>query len=178
MCSSDLNDNAFATCTVENVWTWLVGRGFDASESDLRLALTNYFITTNYSFKELAYAVATHPTFMDGRRSNSIVSNPLSEPPLGEPPGGNDLPECDTTIDFTQDILGDLDQCTRCHGTTQVGGANTDLTTEGQWELWGEQAVSFMASGQMPPSGGAGPPRIGPVFDLKEKVRCWLEQKG
>ena len=51
-----------------------------------------------------------------------------------------------------------------------------DLTTEDQWLHWGGQAVNMMASGNMPP-GQAGPPRIGKVFDLKEAVRCWLEQK-
>lgn len=166
-------DNAFATCTVEHVWEWLMGRGFYRDEADLRQALTSYFITVNYSFKELVYAVATHPGYIEGGRADALVGDPLEEPPLGQPPGGNsDLP-CDKQIDFAADIQPKLGQCTNCHfvGAT----ARQELGSESAWRSWAGQAVNMMASGNMPP-GQAGPPRIGPVFDLKEAVRCWVEQ--
>ena len=172
------NDNAFATCSVQNAWSWLMGREFFASEADLRAALTNYFIEVRYSFKELLYAIATHSAFTEGTRTDAIVTDPLTEPPLGEPPGGNDLPPCDTPIDFATDIEPRLTLCTGCHAATPVGGANTDLSTEAQWQQWASQALNFMASGQMPPSGQSGPPRIGPVFELKEAVRCWVERNS
>lgn len=167
------NDNAFSTCTVENVWTWLMGRGFYRDEADLRAALTSYFVTTGYSFKELVYAVATHPGFIEGAREDALVGDPLEQPPLGEPPGGNTEQPCDTTISFTTDIQPKLGQCTNCHS---AGTARQDLTTEATWQQWGRQAVNMMASGNMPP-GLAGPPSIGAVYDLKEAVRCWTEQQ-
>lgn len=170
------NDNAFATCTVEHAWDWLIGRGFYAEEAGIRSALTSYFITVGYSFKELIYAIATHPTFMDGQRSDGLVLDPLSEPPLGEPPGGNTLAACPEAVTFDTDIAPRLSLCTSCHATTPTGGAHSDLTTKAQWDQWSSQAISFMTSGQMPPSGQSGPPRIGPVFDLKEAVRCWVER--
>ena len=166
-------DNAFATCTVQHVWEWLMGRGFYRDEADLRAALTSYFVTVNYSFKELVYAIATHPGYLEGMRSDATVGDPLAEPPLGQPPGGNSSQPCAKTIDFTADIQPKLSQCTTCHAAG--ASARQDLTTQAQWKSWGPQAVSMMASGNMPP-GQAGPPLIGAVFDLKEAVRCWLEQ--
>ncbi len=167
------NDNAFATCQVEHAWTWLVGRGFYREEAELRAALTNYFVTVNYSFRELVYAIATHPAFIEGTRIDATVGDPLEEPPLGQPPGGEDNAPCTTTISFAADIQPKLGQCTNCHGPSS--GNRQDLSTEAQWQTWGRQAVNMMASGNMPP-GQAGPPRIGAVFDLKEAVRCYLEQ--
>lgn len=166
------NDNAFGTCQVENAWEWLMGRGFYRDEADLRAALTNYFVTTNFSFRELIYAIATHPAFIEGARADAVVGDPLEQPPLGEPPGGNSDQPCESTIDFTADIQPKLGQCTNCHAP---GTARQDLSTEAQWQTWGRQAVSMMASGNMPP-GQAGPPHIGAVYDLKEAVRCWVEQ--
>ncbi|MCB9228909.1 MAG: hypothetical protein H6618_04790 [Deltaproteobacteria bacterium] len=165
-------DNAFATCTVEHVWEWLIGRVFHSSESKIRAALTNYFITTNYSFRELVYAIATHPTFMETSRGNSLVDDPLSEPPLGELPGGNDLPSCDSPIDFATDIQPLTTACTSCHS-----GNNTlsPLLTEADWDAAASAAISMMTSGEMPP-GQTGPPRIGPNYEFKEKVRCWVER--
>lgn len=167
------NDSAFSTCTVEHVWEWLMGRGFYSDEAPLRAALTDYFLTTNYSFKELVYAVATHPAFIEGARADATVGDPLEQPPLGKAPGVNDEQPCETTIDFTADIQPKLTQCVACH---KSGTSRQDLTSEAQWVTWGSQAVNMMASGNMPP-GQAGPPRIGAVFDLKEAVRCWMEQK-
>ncbi len=167
------NDNAFSTCTVEHVWEWLMGRGFFADEADLRAVLTNYFITTNYSFKELVYAVATHPAYIEGTRIDAVVTDPLEQPPLGEAPGGNAEQPCpDPAPTFAANIAPQLGLCTNCHSA----GSSTrvDLTTEAQWRSAGRAAVNIMSSGSMPP-GQAGPPRIGAIFDFKETVRCWLE---
>ncbi len=168
------NDNAFSTCTVENVWKWLMGRAFYRDEADLRAALTSYFVTTGYSFKELVYAVATHPGYIEGTREDALVGDPLEQPPLGEPPGGNTEQPCDTTIVFATHIQPKIAQCTNCHSSGAT--SRQDLTTEAQWLQWGRQAVNMMASGNMPP-GLAGPPSIGPVHELKEAVRCWVEQQ-
>jgi hypothetical protein len=167
-------DNAFATCSVQNVWQWLMGRGFYLDEAPLREKLTSYFVTTNFSFKELVYAIATHPAFIEGSRSDATVGDPLTEPPLGQPPGGSTAAApCTKTIDFTADIQPKLTQCAPCHNPQS--SPRQDLSTQAEWKQWGPQAVTFMASGQMPP-GQAGPPLIGPVWDLKEAVRCWLGQ--
>ncbi len=168
------NDSAFSTCTVEHVWEWLMGRGFYRDEANLRAALTDYFITTNYSFKELVYAVATHPAFVEGARADATVGDPLDQPPLGKAPGvTEDAPCTNTAVDYAADIAPKASLCTACH----LPGTNRqDLTVESQWVKWGSQGVNMMASGNMPP-GQAGPARIGAVFDLKEAVRCWLEQK-
>lgn len=166
------SDGAFSTCTVQNVWNWLIGRSFYAEEADVRRALTDYFINTNYSLRELIFAVATHPTFVDGRRVAGVVTDPLTEPPLGEPPGGNELPECESTISYSLDIAPHIGMCTRCHnGSTSL----SPLVTQEDWQSVGRTAVIIMSSGEMPPE-QAGPPRIGPVYDLKEAVRCWNEQ--
>jgi hypothetical protein len=167
------NDNAFGACAVEHAWTWLMGRGFYRDEADLRAALTSYFATTGFSFKELIYAIATHPGFVEGARGDALVGDPLEMPPLGEPPGGNTDQPCESEIDFATDIQPRLTQCTNCHNATSEG--RQDLSTEAQWEQLGSTAVNMMASGSMPP-GQAGPPHIGAVYELKENVRCWLEQ--
>jgi hypothetical protein len=168
------NDNAFASCTVEQSWEWLMGRGFFRDEAELRTAFTQYFVTTGYSMKELLYAIATHPAFMDGTRTDALVGDPLSEPPLGEMPGGGEAASCDTTIDYAADIAPHMNVCTSCHGASS--SSRQDLTTEASLISWGSQIVSMMASGNMPP-GQAGPPLIGPTFELKEKIRCYLEQR-
>ena len=51
--------------------------------------LASYFETTDYSFRELVYAIATHPAFVEGGRTDAIVTDPLAEPPLGDSHGGN-----------------------------------------------------------------------------------------
>jgi hypothetical protein len=165
-------DDAFASCTVENVWKWLMGRGFHRDEADLRRALADYFVTTNYSFKELVYALATHPAFMVHARGNALVSDPLENPPLGEPPGGGEEAPCDDAISFAGDISPSLTLCTSCHGGS---GNRQDLSSAADWQSWASQSISMMSSGHMPP-GQSGAPRIGPVFEFKEKVRCWVEQ--
>lgn len=168
------NDNAFGTCQVEHAWNWLMGRGFYRDEADLRAALTSYFVTTGFSFKELVYAIVTHPAFVEGARADALVGDPLEEPPLGEPPGGNSEEPCDKVIDFATDIQPKLTMCTGCHNTASA--PRQDLSTEATWDKWAGQAIVMMASGEMP-QGQAGPPRIGPVFELKEAARCWVKQK-
>ncbi len=151
-----------------------MGRGFSRDEANLRAALTRYFVTVNYSFKELLYAIATHPAFLESSREDAVLGDPLEEPPLGEPPGGtSDLP-CDSTIDYDTDIKPNIGLCTNCHSSSS--GSRQDLTNESNWEgAVGRTSVSMMTSGSMPP-GSAGPPFSGDVYDLKESVRCWLEQ--
>ena len=62
---------------------WMMGRGFYHEEANLRAALTSYFVDSKYSFRELVYAVATHPAFTEGTRSDATVTDPLEEPPFG-----------------------------------------------------------------------------------------------
>jgi hypothetical protein len=167
------SDNAFGTCAVEKAWAWLMGREFYHAEADLRAAFTSYFVTTNYNFKELVYAIATHPAFYMKERSDAVVGDPLAAPPLGEPPGGVEDRPCSTAINYTTDIAPHISMCTTCH--TASSTSLPPLTIEANWRTYGLTAVGLMASGSMPP-GQAGPPLIGAVFDLKEKVRCWKEQ--
>jgi hypothetical protein len=167
------SDNAFGTCAVESAWEWLMGREFYHNEANLRAAFTSYFVTTNYNFKELVFAIATHPAFTQKERSDGNVTDPLSDPPLGEPPGGVEARPCTTTISFVADIQPHIGMCTTCHAASST--TLTSLATESQWSIFGLTAVGLMASGSMPP-GQAGPPLIGSVYDLKEKVRCWKEQ--
>ncbi len=96
-------DSAFATCQVQHAWEWLMGRKFYHSEAELRAAFTNYFVGTNYSFKELVYAIATHPAFLEGTRGDGLVTDPLEDPPLGTIAGEVERP-CETTIDYAADI--------------------------------------------------------------------------
>lgn len=166
------SDKAFATCTVQNVWKWTMGRGFYHSEADLRSALTTYFINTKYSFKELVYAIVTHPNFLEGSRGDALVTDPLEDPPLGEIPKVTTRP-CTTTIDYAANIAPKISQCTTCHGASSA--PRQDLSSQTQWTKLGKTAVGMMASGSMPP-GQSGPPTQGAVFELKEAVRCWLEQ--
>lgn len=162
------NDQAFATCSVQNAWEWLMGRKFYTGEDRLRAALTDYFVTTNYSFKELVYAIATHPAFTEQTRGNGVVTDPLEAPPLGQAPGTVER-ECETTYDYTADIAPKITNCTNCHSASST--TRQPLTTEAQWRAWGSQSVDMMSSGQMPP-GQAGPE----ILEFKEIVRCWLEQ--
>lgn len=169
------SDNAFATCTVEHAWDWLMGRGFYADEDKIRTALTDYFITTDYSFKELLYAIATHPNFLMTQRIGGLVDDPLSEPPLGEPPGGNDLPECEGEYTFENNIQNKVSLCKGCHNQTNPARQGlSPLESKEDWQQSAQQALAIMTSGQMPPGQG-GPPRIGEVFEFKEAVRCWIE---
>jgi hypothetical protein len=161
-------DQAFATCTVQHVWEWLMGRQFYADEDTLRAKLTDYFINTTYSFKELVYAVATHPAFVEASRSDGVVTDPLEEPPLGQLPGEVEAP-CEDTIDYSTDIAPKIGICTTCHNSSST--SRQDLSTEADWTEWGSQAVNMMRSGQMPP-GQSG----NQVNALKEAVRCWIEQ--
>ena len=166
------HDNAFATCTVQNVWEWLMGRGFYTSEEELRKMLTTYFQATRYSFSELVFAVATHPAFMVHDRSDGVVTDPLEEPPMGEISGTFER-ECKTGVTYADDVSAKISECTSCHGPSN--SPRIDLSSESAWREHGDTAVGMMASGSMPP-GQTGPPFSGDIFDLKERVRCWLEQ--
>ncbi|MEZ4744270.1 MAG: hypothetical protein R3B45_17780 [Bdellovibrionota bacterium] len=169
------NDSAFATCTVENVWKWLMGRKFYTQEAPLRAGLTNYFVQTNFSFKELVYALATHSAFIEGSRTDALVGDPLSAPPLGKAPGEIEEQPCPENISYQTDLATPvLEQCGSCHNSTSSN--RQDLLSESQLDKWAAQSISMMASGNMPP-GQAGPPLIGPVYELKEAIRCWQEQK-
>jgi hypothetical protein len=164
-------DEAFAACTVNHAFEYLMGRKFRVAEADLRQSLTEYFVTTNFSFKELMYAIATHPGFTVNTRSDANITDPLEQPALGKIPEPS-LPACSTTIDFNTHIAPLISQCTSCH---QSGAPRQALETAAHWKAWGNQAVSMMTVGQMPP-GLQGAPLSGPVYNLKEAVRCWLAQ--
>lgn len=164
-------DEAFAACTVNNAFEYLMGRKFRVAEADLRQSLTEYFVNTNFSFKELMYAIATHPGFTVNTRSDANITDPLEQPALGKIPEPS-LPACSTTIDFNTHIAPLISQCTSCH---QSGAPRQALETAVHWKAWGNQAVSMMTVGQMPP-GLQGAPLSGPVYNLKEAVRCWLAQ--
>lgn len=169
-------DPAFATCTVQRAWEWLMGREFYADEANLRAALAAYFTQTDYNFKELIFAVATHPAFAVTARSDAVVGDPLTEPPLGTAPSATEERECPTTpITFAKDIEPHLGLCNTCHGASAT--TRQKLVTADQWNSWGDQAAAMMATGNMPP-GQAGPPRIGEVYNLKEAVRCWKAQEA
>lgn len=164
-------DEAFAACTVNHAFEWLMGRKFRQGESTLRQSLTDYFIGTNYSFKELMFAISTHPGFTVDTRSDANVTDPLEQPAIGKIPEPS-LPACSTTIDFNTHISPLISQCTSCHSANSPRQA---LQTSAQWKTWGSQAVSMMTVGQMPP-GLQGAPVAGSVYNLKEAVRCWLQQ--
>lgn len=161
-------DQAFATCTVQNVWTWLMGRKFYTDEEALRTAFTDYFIKSNYSFKELVYAVATHPSFMEGARSDAIVTDPLTAPPLGTVPE-TVVTSCDKTYTYAADIAPNRSLCTACHSASS--NSRQSLETEAQWAIWANTAVQMMGSGQMPPG-----PSNSQVQALRKAVQCWKEQ--
>lgn len=166
------NENAFATCAVENAFEWLIGRKFYQEEDELRAAFTKYFVARGFSFKELIYAISTHPLFVEGTREDATVGDPLEQPPLGEPPGGVTDAPCPDNSAYTDFTSDSTTYCEACHNAESEG--RQDLTTKEQWSTWASQAVSMMASGNMPP-GQQGPPFSGPVFEFKEKVRCWVE---
>ena len=158
----------FATCTVQNVWEWMMGRKFYTDEEPLRDGLRDYFTGTNYSFRELVYAVATHPAFIEGTRSDAAVTDPLQEPPLGEVPTVE--LDCSETIDYSADIAPiSATYCNGCHGAASA--PRQDLTTEAQWQSLGSVAVGMMRSGSMPPQGSNTE-----IATLANNVQCWLEQ--
>ncbi|MBC7661441.1 MAG: hypothetical protein H7249_17230 [Chitinophagaceae bacterium] len=161
-------DEAFSTCTVQNVWYWLMGRKFYTDEEPLRTALTQYFVTSNYSFKELVYAISTHPAFLEGTRSDGLVSDPLTAPPLGKVPEAT-VTTCDKTYTYVADIAPNIGLCTGCHSATSA--SRQSLATESQWGALGLTAVQMMGSGQMPPG-----PTNSQVMTLKKAVQCWKEQ--
>ncbi len=164
-------DNAFATCTVENVWKWTMGRSFYFDESEMRAQLTNYFVKTNYSFRELVFAVVTHPLFASTARSDGEVTDPLEEPPLGQPPGVVER-TCPPTIDYATEIAPKIQSnCGSCHYSGNPQNL-TNLTDQTALLGAAATAAGLMASGSMPP-GQSGPPAAGAIFDLKELVRCW-----
>ena len=161
-------DEAFATCTVQNVWYWLMGRKFYTDEGSLRTALTTYFATSKYSFRELVYAIATHPAFLDGTRSDGLVSDPLTAPPLGKVPEAT-VTTCNKTYTYAADIAPNQALCTGCHSASST--TRQSLATEAQWAVWANTAVQMMGSGQMPPG-----PSNSQVQTLKKSVQCWKEQ--
>jgi|GEM_PF-627087 len=166
------NDEAFATCTVQNVWEWLMGRKFYRDEEKLRDELTKYFVGTKYSFRELVYAVATHPAFTAATRMDAVVTDPLEQPPLGKVPEAAQQP-CPPVVEYS-DFASDTSQCTVCHA---AGTNRRSLETEQDWRSLGRTALGMLSSGSMPP-GQSGPPVAGPAFDLKEALRCWVKQEG
>lgn len=161
------SDEAFATCTVQNVWGWLIGRKFYTDEEPLRTAFKDYFISTNYNFKELVYAVATHPVFMEGTRSDGVVTDPLSSPPLGTVPEPV-VTTCDRPYTYAADIAPLQNLCTGCH---VAGSSRQSLENEAQWKIWATTAVQMMGSGQMPPG-----PSNSQVQTLRTAVQCFKEQ--
>jgi hypothetical protein len=161
------SDEAFATCTVQNVWSWLMGRKFYTDEEPLRTAFKDYFIRSQYSFKELVYAVATHPAFMEAARSDAIVTDPLTAPPLGTVPESV-ATSCDRSYTYAADIAPNITLCTSCH---RSGTSRQSLESEAQWGIWGNTAVQMMGSGQMPPG-----PSNSQVQTLRKAVQCWKEQ--
>ncbi|MFY7930697.1 MAG: DUF1585 domain-containing protein, partial [Oligoflexus sp.] len=162
------DDKAFATCTVQNAWGWLMGRKFYKDEETLRTSLSDYFIGTNYSFRELIYAIATHPAFLQGGRTDGVVTDPLQAPPLGEAPSSPSI-SCNRTYTYAADIQPRIGLCTGCHSSAST--SRQSLTSESQWRTWGDTAVKMMASGQMPPG-----PSNSAVQALKDAVYCWMEQ--
>ena len=171
------DDPAFATCTVQNVWEWLMGRKFNKSEEALRSSLSHYFINTKYSFRELVYAVATHQAFTASNRTDAVVSDPLEQPPLGKVPDVSTAKApCPDTVNYTTDIAPLLAKAdVKCDGCHKTGTNRMPLESEANWKSGGKVALGLMSSGTMPP-GMSGPPVAGNVFQLKEAVRCWLEK--
>jgi len=171
------NDQAFGTCTVQNVWEWLIGRKFYNDEAELRAILTEYFETSRHSFKELVYAVATHPVFLANRRGDAAVTDPLEQPPLGQSPGSVER-ECVDSFNYLADIKPRADSlCVGCHNSVRAANnsvtPSSDLSTEIAWTNWGSQSVDMMGSGQMPPG-----PQGAEVLEFREIVRCWLLENG
>ncbi|MFW7381708.1 MAG: hypothetical protein ACOH5I_23065 [Oligoflexus sp.] len=171
------NDQAFGACAVQHTWQWLIGRKFYTDESDLRNVLTEYFQTTSYSFKELIYAIATHPVFLANLRGDAAVTDPLEQPPLGQAPGSSEQ-ECTESYDYSADIAPKATQfCTGCHNPTRAADTSvtpsSDLTTEAAWINWGSQSVDMIGSGQMPPG-----PQGAEVAEFREIVRCWIQENG
>lgn len=167
-------DQAFAACTVQNVWSWLMGRRFYHAEEPLRDALAQYFRSTDMSLRELIFAVVTHPAFTEGRRSDALVGDPLAEPPLGEITDAVERACPSEPINYAADIAPGLSsRCVSCHGASS--SPRVDLSTQSAFESAASTVASLIASGSMPP-GQAGPPTMGTLFDLKEAVRCYVEQ--
>ena len=153
-----------------------MGRKFFKSEEPVRDALTDYFTQTKYSFRELVYAVSTHPTFTSGKRADATVTEPLDQPPLGKAPDANSfIGKCKDTYTFAADILPKLTGETNCRTCHTAEAGRQLLNTEQDWKRLGKSTVDQMSSGSMPP-GQSGPPAAGQVYDLKEAVRCWLEK--
>lgn len=163
-------NRGFATCQVNHVWEWLIGRQFHVEEESLRTALTDYFIGTTYSMKELIYAVATHPAFTEGTRGDGEVSEALREPALGTITTTSEA-TCDAdSYDFATDIKPTGDRlCLGCHNGS---GTTLSLVTESDWNAWGTAAVTSMNLRNMP----RGSPDWSEVQSFANTVRCWKEQ--
>ena len=164
-------DTGFATCQVHHVWEWLMGRQFHEDEDTLRTRLTDYFIKTRHSFKELVFAITTHPAFTEGTRSDGVVDNPIQEPPLGQLPGEEDLVCDQDSYTYAADIEpGNNTLCITCHDGS---GTTLSLATEADWLVSGNDAVSSMGVRSMP----RGSPNWDDVANFRNKVRCWLENQ-
>lgn len=159
----------FATCQVHHVWHWLMGRGFYSDEDSLRSELTKYFIGTNYSLRELIYAVATHPAFLESSRGDGIVSDPLAEPPLGDLPGVQEV-VCDkSSYDWSTDIQPLSNSlCVSCHNGS---GTALSLVSEEDWNAWANDAIGSMNRRSMP----RGSPDWDLVKTFSDTVKCWKE---
>lgn len=166
-------NEGFATCQVHHVWSWLMGRTFYKEEDTLRSKLTEYFIKTDFSMKELIYAVATHPAFVDGARGNGEVDDPLEEPPLGQLPGEHEL-VCDKEVyTWADDVKPGSDAlCARagCHN----GASNLlSLASETDWNSWVDASIASMGTGRMP----MGNANADTVREFSDSVRCWKEHR-
>lgn len=159
-------NQGFATCQVHHVWEWLMGRQFYSSEDTLRAELTKYFIGTNFSMKELIFAVATHPAFVERSRGDAEVTDPLSEPPLGQLPGEQEVVCDQDSYSYDADIASLSDQlCGSCHGS----GTSLELATESDWQTWASAAIDSMGVRRMP----RGSPDWDVVTQFRDKVICW-----
>lgn len=163
------NDQAFATCTVQNVFKWLVGRQFHQKEDNLRSQLAQYLITTKYSFKELVYAIVTHPVFTDSARSDAKVALPLSDPVMGTFVG--EKIECnDGPYTYDTHVKPYIGLCTSCHNASSP---QSPLTNEAEWLAKRSQSLSMVASGEMPP--GQGGTISADATTLRNGLHCWQE---
>ncbi len=159
----------FATCQVNHIWEWLMARKFYVDEEELRTKLTDYFILTNYNMRELIYAVATHPAFLEVTRSDGQVTEPLKEPALGQISTTTAVTCSKETYNWAADVKPGADSlCISCHGGNTTA---LKLTTEEDWNAWANDAVTAMNLRDMP----RGSPNWTTVQAFANTVRCWKD---